>query len=148
EVAELLGGYLAHLCQPTTVPAPQLSSPPRSAAGAANSTGAASGSSRSRGLLAALVLASLGLAVLGVIPVLVALANPPGQNVQVQRPSVDPPGESAHVRTVAISQDGKVLAGGAGLWDQPGEIGIWNLATREPLQRFTEELGIASVVLS
>jgi WD40 repeat protein len=59
-----------------------------------------------------------------------------------------PPAANLDVWSVAVSQDGKVVAAGAGMWDQPGEIGVWNLATREPLQRFTEDLGVASVALS
>jgi DNA-directed RNA polymerase subunit RPC12/RpoP len=50
--------------------------------------------------------------------------------------------------SVAISKDGQIVAGGGGMWDRPGEIGVWNLATRKPLQRFSEDLGVASVAFS
>src|SRR5437588_852104 len=40
------------------------------------------------------------------------------------------------------------IGAGAGRWEQPGEIGIWDATTYKPLQRFTEERGIASVALS
>ena len=49
--------------------------------------------------------------------------------------------------TAAVGPGGTVYAG-AGWWDQPGEIGVWDLATHKPLQRFTEDLGVASVALS
>jgi hypothetical protein len=49
---------------------------------------------------------------------------------------------------VAVSPDGKFVAAGAGMWDKPGEVGVWNLATREPLQHFPEDLGVASVAFS
>ena len=49
---------------------------------------------------------------------------------------------------MAVSPDGKIVAAGAGMWDQPGEIGVWDLATRKPLQHFAEDLGVASVALS
>src|SRR5207237_5838555 len=52
------------------------------------------------------------------------------------------------VWSVAISQDGKFVAAGSGWWDRDGEIGIWELTTRKPLQRFAENLGVASVALS
>ncbi len=50
--------------------------------------------------------------------------------------------------SVAVSQDGKIVAASAGLWDKPSEAGIWALGTQEPLKRFSEETGIASVALS
>jgi WD40 repeat protein len=49
---------------------------------------------------------------------------------------------------VALSQDGKVLAAGAGWWDRHGEIGVWDFATRQPRRRYGEELGVASVAFS
>src|SRR5437870_3772814 len=58
-------------------------------------------------------------------PGLCAQAQPPNQ-------AAKPPED---VWSVAVSQDGKFLAAGAGWWDQPGEIGVWDLATRKPLQR-------------
>jgi WD40 repeat protein len=52
------------------------------------------------------------------------------------------------VWSVAISKDGKFVAGGAGQWDEPGEIGVWDFKSRKPLQRFAETRGIASVALT
>jgi WD40 repeat protein len=52
------------------------------------------------------------------------------------------------VWSIAITSDGKTIAAGGGLWDSPGEIGIWDLATKKPLQRFAEDLGVGSIVFS
>lgn len=52
------------------------------------------------------------------------------------------------VWSIALSKDGKIAAASSGWWDQPGDIGVWNLETRKPLQRFAEDLGISSVALS
>ncbi|HEY1380011.1 MAG TPA: protein kinase, partial [Gemmataceae bacterium] len=48
----------------------------------------------------------------------------------------------------AASPDGKILAAGGGLWEQPGEIGVWDLQSYKPLKKFAEGRGIASVALS
>ncbi len=64
---------------------------------------------------------------------------------QAQKAAPSPPND---VWSLAISKDGKYLAGGSGWWDQPGEIGIWDIATREPLRRYTESLGVASLAFS
>jgi serine/threonine protein kinase len=160
EVARLLEGYLAHLRQPATVPAPQL--PPLPAVPGSQPEGEEKrpappprlrGSrpwvlTRSGVLAGCLVLVCLGLVALGAVSQLVGGRNP--------SPPADrePPGGNpvaavgGDVWSVAISQDGKIVAASAGMWDQPGEIGVWNLATREPLQHFTEELGVASIALS
>lgn len=67
----------------------------------------------------------------------------PGPKLQAEKPPV-----RLDVWSVNISRDGKFVAAGAGWWDQPGEIGIWDLATRKALRRFPEELGVASVAFS
>jgi WD40 repeat protein len=105
---------------------------------------------RHRGALAAcLVLACLGLVGLGAVPLLVELKSPKPQ-ADKEHPGGNPVAAAANVDvwSVAISQDGKTVAASAGMWDQPGEIGVWDLATRKPLQRFSEELGVASIALS
>jgi WD40 repeat protein/beta-lactamase regulating signal transducer with metallopeptidase domain len=50
--------------------------------------------------------------------------------------------------SVAISPDGKRLATGSGYWDRPGEVRVWDFATRKPLWSFAETLGVASVAIS
>jgi serine/threonine protein kinase len=149
EVAALLEGYLAHIRQPVTVAAPEFLPAPSTSGSAPEDTGTQAEppcAPRSLRLLlgsaalVALVLASVVLAALGL--------QDGGQKAAGERPAPVPAVNSSAVWSVALSQDGKVLAAGAGMWDQPGEIGVWDLATREPLQRFTEELGVCSVALS
>jgi DNA-directed RNA polymerase subunit RPC12/RpoP len=65
-----------------------------------------------------------------------------------QREPVVSATEKVDVFCVVVSKDGKIVVGGAGMWDQPGEIGVWEFATRAPLQRFAEDLGVAGVALS
>jgi hypothetical protein len=67
----------------------------------------------------------------------------PGPKLEAGKPPV-----RLDVWSVAISRDGKFVAAGTGWWDQPGEIGIWDLTTRKALKRFPEELGVASVAFS
>lgn len=93
--------------------------------------------------LAAITLLSL----MSVMPFM-QLGGPEPNVGQEQRAPVVPAIENVDVFSVVVSRDGKFVAGGAGMWDRPGEIGVWELATREPLQRFTEDLGIAGVALS
>jgi WD40 repeat protein len=52
------------------------------------------------------------------------------------------------VWSIAVSKDGKTVAGSSGWWTEPGEIGIWKVGTWEPLRRFSDDLGIASVAFS
>jgi RNA polymerase sigma factor (sigma-70 family) len=52
------------------------------------------------------------------------------------------------VWSVAISRDGKYAAAGAGWWDQPGEVGLWDLASRKLMRLFNESRGVASVAFS
>jgi len=151
EVAALLEGYLAHLRQPITVAAPEVLPPPPVPSRREGDKEQVAEPARfrdswprlfswSRLLPASLLLAFLGLVLLGL--------GEPGQKIAPGSPVAIPPAAGVDVWSVAVSQDGKVVAAGAGMWDKPGEIGVWNLATREPLQRFAEELGIASVALS
>lgn len=58
------------------------------------------------------------------------------------------PPKNNDVWSIAVAPDGKVVAAGAGWWDQPGEVGVWDLETYKPLRRFTEALGVASVAFS
>jgi serine/threonine protein kinase/predicted RNA-binding Zn-ribbon protein involved in translation (DUF1610 family) len=136
EVASLLEGYLAHLRQPRTVPAPTLSPTTRNVA-----------KRRTRRLLG-LTGAVLGVAAMGWLAL--GLLQPAGQPVQGDREGAEPPPPSVplDVWSVAVSKDGKFLAAGSGHWDRPGEIGVWDLASRDPLQRFAEDRGVASVALS
>jgi WD40 repeat protein len=52
------------------------------------------------------------------------------------------------VWSIVCARDGSIVAASGGMWDAPGEIGVWDLATRKPLARFTEDLGVASIALS
>jgi tricorn protease-like protein len=52
------------------------------------------------------------------------------------------------VWSVAFSPDGKTMAAGGGYANTPGEVGIWDLATKKPLHRFAEERGVGSVAFS
>jgi len=66
----------------------------------------------------------------------------------VAQPQNKPKAKLDDVWCVAVSKDGKVAAAGSGWWDQPGEIGVWNLDTRKPLQRFAYDLGVSSLAFS
>jgi serine/threonine protein kinase len=141
EVATLLEGYLAHLCQPLSVAAPQLVPlPPARRAGAGNWL-----PSRSSFLAASVLVAVLGFAWLGLLPIL-------RSRVHAQPQGFKPPSGNVDVWSVAVSRQAGIVAAGAGLWDQPGEIGVWNLSNKEPwaqpVQRFADELGVASVAIS
>jgi WD40 repeat protein len=57
-------------------------------------------------------------------------------------------GKIPDVWSVAISKNGKIVAGGAGQWDESGEIGVWDFKSQKPLQRFAETRGIASLALT
>ena len=57
-------------------------------------------------------------------------------------------GGNNDVWSMAVSPDGKLLATGSGYWDRPGEVRVWNLATRKPLWTFAETLGVSSVAIS
>jgi RNA polymerase sigma factor (sigma-70 family) len=61
-------------------------------------------------------------------------------NVQALKPN--------DVWSVAITRDGKYAAAGAGWWDQPGEVGLWDLETRKLMRLFNESKGVASVAFS
>jgi serine/threonine protein kinase len=146
EVAELLEGYLAHLRQPITVAAPEPSPLPPLPDGAGEAAPLTLLDSWRPFLswagvqLGWLLPAVLGLVALGLVGA--------GQKGDRERPAAIPQDTDVDVWSVAVSADGTVVAAGAGMWGKPGEIGVWNLATREPLQRFAEDLGVASVALS
>jgi RNA polymerase sigma factor (sigma-70 family) len=59
----------------------------------------------------------------------------------------DPPVRS-DVWSAVISRDGQLAAAGAGRWDLPGEVGVWDLASRKRLIHAAELKGVASVALS
>src|SRR5438128_7192649 len=84
------------------------------------------------------------------VTVLGLAVAPLGLSVHAQQPRREvkagrPPQVNDDVWSVAVSQDGKFLAASAGWWDRSGEIGVWDLSTGKPLQRFAENLGVASV---
>jgi eukaryotic-like serine/threonine-protein kinase len=139
EVAQLLEGYLAHLRQPRTVAAPPLSPIP------ADDHRGVFG----RLLGGAVVLVGTVAVILLALSLLRAQVAPP--QPKADRPVGDQPVvpiEKNDVWSAAISKDGKFMAAGWGYWDQPGEVGVWELTSREPLQRFAEERGVGSVALS
>ena len=62
-----------------------------------------------------------------------------------------PPGVAAAVSDVwsmVLSPDGKLAAAGAGRWDQPGEVGVWDLASGKQLLHLAQPRGVASVAFS
>ena len=80
--------------------------------------------------------------------------QPPQRAIARQAPPMAPmpmapvPATPKDVWSVAISPDGKYAAAGAGWWDQPGECGIWDQATRKEIRWAHEDLGVASVAFS
>jgi WD40 repeat protein len=58
------------------------------------------------------------------------------------------PAKPNDVWCVALSPDDKYVVAGGGWWDQPGEIGIWDLATRKLHRHFDELRGVSSVAFS
>jgi serine/threonine protein kinase len=141
EVATLLEGYLAHLRQPRTVPPPPLAPDARRARRRAVDFYRLVG--WAGGALALIALVSLALNSLRMQGVPTA---PKVDRAPREMPAVPP--EKNDVWSIAVSKDGKFVAAGAGYWDQPGEVGVWEVATRDPLQRFTEDLGVGCVALS
>jgi serine/threonine protein kinase len=141
--AALLEGYLAHLRRPGAVPAPVLS--PGNQGRRAK---------RRRALALAFVLAGGLLLVLGGLGapggwrvLLGAGAAAPEPDNKAGAGNVVPPPRS-DVWSVAVSRDGRFVAAGAGWWDAPGEVGVWDLAARKPLRRFEDDRGVGSVAFS
>jgi RNA polymerase sigma factor (sigma-70 family) len=52
------------------------------------------------------------------------------------------------VWAVAFSPDGKTAASGCGLADRPGELVLWDVATRKPRVRIRENCGVRSLAFS
>jgi RNA polymerase sigma factor (sigma-70 family) len=52
------------------------------------------------------------------------------------------------VWSAEISKDGKLAAAGAGWWDKPGEVAVWDLASRKRLFHTVEKRGVGSVAWS
>jgi WD40 repeat protein len=137
EIATLLENWLAHLRQPTTVPAPARRGPEDSPAIADDSS-----STLRRFTLAASV------ATAAVVILLTTGVFRLVTGGEVPQAVVPPSPAPFDVWSTAISRDGKILVAGGGMWEQPGEIGVWDLTTFKPLRRFAEDRGIASVALS
>ncbi|HEX4589874.1 MAG TPA: protein kinase, partial [Gemmataceae bacterium] len=140
EVATLLENWLAHLRQPTTVPPP--ARPVRR--DTENSPATAEGSPPAlRWFTRAARVAAVAVVVLLTTGILRLVSG--GEMPQAVVPPSSAPFD---VWSAATSRDGKILAAGGGMWEQPGEIGVWDLTTFKPLRRFAEDRGIASVALS
>jgi WD40 repeat protein len=76
-------------------------------------------------------------------------AQAPRRAVAVPPQPMQPvPAANNDVWSVAISPDGKYAAAGAGWWDQPGQVGIWDLAARKQRRLLRDDLGVASVAFS
>src|SRR4051812_45068690 len=81
---------------------------------------------------------------LAVASFLFALAPAPA-GAQFPKPV---PTKPNHVWSAVLSPDGKLAAAGCGWWTEPGEIGIWELASRKRLMTAVERKGVASVAFS
>ena len=139
EVVALLEGYLAHLRQPDTVPEPalpfvsdlgQTSRPPNKAADLPT------------------LLRKVPLRAKAIVLLMIAAFGGASAFFLLAQGNVVVSTEPCHVWSVAISPDGKTLAAGAGWWTTGGEVGVWDLATRKPLQRFADNSGVSSVAFS
>jgi serine/threonine protein kinase len=134
EVAALLEGYEAHLREPAAVPAPTLRVRRRRSMAALG-----------RGWPAILL---LSLAAVGLAGLLLGLGALGRGLLLGGAPAADSPESRSDVWSVAVSRDGRFLAAGGGWWDGPGEAGVWELATRQPLQHFADDRGFGSVAFS
>jgi sugar lactone lactonase YvrE len=133
EVAALLEGYLAHLRQPATVPAPALPPPP-----------AGKRPRRPRGLwLPALVF----LAVLGGATLL-ALAGAAAFQAGQAPPGPADADIDPGIRALAFSPDGQRLVTGGSDHDQPGQFQIWDVAAGKALVTRRAEPGLPAVAYS
>ncbi|HLN28953.1 MAG TPA: WD40 repeat domain-containing protein [Gemmataceae bacterium] len=56
--------------------------------------------------------------------------------------------DQPHVRTVAFSPDGKLLASGTGEPKEPGTVTLWNISMRRPLWTYRESAGVPAVAFS
>src|SRR5262245_13772058 len=84
---------------------------------------------------------------ISVLVIVVATGAAVGQPPE-EKKAFEPLVRPFDVWSIAFSKDGKIVAASGGMWDHPGEIGVWEFATRKPLARFPEDLGVASVALS
>ncbi|MCI0683734.1 MAG: serine/threonine protein kinase [Gemmataceae bacterium] len=158
EVAALLEGYLVHLRQPDTNPAPALPPVDGDKVTENADAGAVTLSPRHPVTLSFFRVAMLLLAVLAVLGGAAALLlfgqgnqieeRPPDANQKQAADPADVLPDPYVVWSVAISPDGKTLAAGAGWWTTGGEVGVWDLATHKPLRRFVEARGVVSVAFS
>src|SRR5262249_53371701 len=92
----------------------------------------------------ALVTAAAGVAAHQMLP-----ARAEGPAAAQEKPA--PPGAlpaRTDVWSAVLSPDGKLAAAGAGWWDRPGEVGVWDLATGKLLLYIAERRGVASVAFS
>jgi RNA polymerase sigma factor (sigma-70 family) len=117
------------------------------------------------GIQRALLITKLKSAVVALMLIFVASAvgfaayqmyPPPEENAPVvqEKPAAPPPvvaaapGKPNDVWTAVISRDGKLAAGGAGWWDQPGEIAVWEMDTQKRLMHAVEAKGVGCVAFS
>jgi WD40 repeat protein len=137
QVAELPEGYLAHLRQPTIVPAPESAQPDDDRLEAL-APQPIKRFPRRLWVVAVLVLVALCLG---------AWFSGWGDATRA-RVVEAPPTKPNDVWSVAISRDGSYVAAAAGWWDQPGQVGLWDLRTRQLKRLFSDGLGVASIAFS
>jgi RNA polymerase sigma factor (sigma-70 family) len=92
----------------------------------------------------ALVTAAAGVAAHQMLP---ARAEDPPVVREAPAPPGAPPSVS-DVWSAVLSPDGKLAAAGAGRWDQPGEVAVWDLASGKRLLHRAERKGVASVAFA
>jgi serine/threonine protein kinase len=150
QVAALLEGYLAHLRQPATIPAPELPPPPdvhRISLPQGEPWAEPARWGRPRlGLLALVLLATLGLGMgwwLAADPRVDLRAEPAPARPE---PADDTTDEG--VWTLAFSPDGKRLVTAGGANSRPGQLQIWDVAAGNPLVTRRALPGVRAVACS
>jgi hypothetical protein len=148
EVASLLEGYLAHLRQPLTVPAPSL---PPSANGAR--IAGASGAVIFRRFAWAVALGLLAAVGFGTTLTVHGLIRAGGGAVPVKQPAKDVAAApeatvDENVWALAFSPDSKRLVTAGGRRTSPGQLQIWDVGTRKPLVTRRASPGVRSVAFS
>jgi WD40 repeat protein/beta-lactamase regulating signal transducer with metallopeptidase domain len=72
----------------------------------------------------------------------------PEPTTEYRNAAINLVGGNHEIFSLAVSPDNHLLASAGGYWDTPGELKLWNIATRQIVLDVREAQGVASVVFS